>query len=240
MDREILLLHRQPAAARAALAALRTQSHGIRHAETAAEAATLIRERPPHLVIVDLAADDPGGIDLCRQLRRISEAAILILAGRRDQELCIGALRSGADDYMSSPIEMGEFLARVDALLRRVSPSYASVLEVGNVRIDLATRDVTIAGRRLHLRPKEFSLLAHLLRRPSEVHTHRALLSALWGPAMQLRPHYVRMCVAHLRQRIEPDPSEPRYVVTERGVGYCLRPGGDPQVASRHAVACSG
>jgi DNA-binding response OmpR family regulator len=155
----------------------------------------------------------------------------IVAVATHPEDGCVRALRSGADDYVTYPFQTAELQARIDALMRRFQPSAADVIEAGDLRVDLGTREVTVAGRPIHLRPKEYDMFVYLLRRPRNVHSHRALLAALWGPAMQLRPHYVRMCVAHLRRQIEPQPESPCYIVTERAVGYRLQPSG-----GRHAA----
>ena len=229
--RQALVLIGRPGIERSLLEALREQPFDVHRVETAARASTMIQTCEPEIIFTDLMAPDQSAADLCRQLRSISDSVIFVVAADDDRDSCIDALRAGADAFVTHPIRHLELLARVDALLRRLKPRYEEAVEAGDIRVDLQTREVTVAGRRTRLRPKEFDLLTHLVRQPETVHTHRMLLAAIWGAAVQRRPHYVRMCVAHLRRMIEPDPKSPRYLVTERAVGYRLQPFAGRRVA---------
>ena len=183
--------------------------------------------RRPDLVVLDLGLPDGDGVDFIRSLRTWSEIPIIVLSARTMEADKIAALDAGADDYLVKPFGTGELLARVRAQLRRhprASADAASVLEFGDVRIDLAHRTVERAGTALHLTPIEYRLLTHLASHPNRVLTHPQLLKAVWGPSHSQDTHYVRIYMGHLRAKLEADPSRPQHLVTELGVGYRFVP----------------
>ena len=179
--------------------------------------------RHPDIVILDLGLPDGDGVDLIRDLRTWSDVPVLVLSARTAEDDKIAALDAGADDYLVKPFSAGELLARVRAHLRRRSAAVteaSSVIEFGDVKIDLARRTVERAGEPLHLTPIEYRLLAYLASNADSVLTHRQLLKNVWGPAHAEDSHYVRVYMTHLRKKIEDDPSQPRHLLTEAGVGY--------------------
>jgi len=183
--------------------------------------------RRPDLVVLDLGLPDGDGVDLIRDLRTWSEAPVVVLSARTTEQDKIGALDAGADDYLVKPFGTGELLARVRAHLRRRAGSVAdggTLVEFGDVRIDLARRTTERAGQALHLTPNEYRLLTHLAAHPHCVLTHRQLLKAVWGPNHVDDTHYLRVYMGHLRRKIEADPSQPRHLVTETGIGYRFVP----------------
>ena len=183
--------------------------------------------RRPDLVVLDLGLPDGDGIEFIRGLRAWSEIPIIVLSARTDEQDKIAALDAGADDYLVKPFGTGELLARVRAQLRRhprASAEAQSVLEFGDVRIDLVRRAVERAGAAVHLTPIEYRLLAHLASHPDRVLTHPQLLKSVWGPSHAEDTHYVRIYMGHLRAKLEADPSQPRHFVTELGVGYRFVP----------------
>jgi two-component system KDP operon response regulator KdpE len=183
--------------------------------------------RRPDLVVLDLGLPDGDGIDFIRGLRTWSEIPIIVLSARTTESDKIAALDAGADDYLVKPFGTGELLARVRAQLRRhprASADAQSLLEFGDVRIDLGHRTVTRAGIGLRLTPIEYRLLTHLASHPNRVLTHPQLLRAVWGPSHAEDTHYVRIYMGHLRAKLEADPSQPRHLVTELGVGYRFVP----------------
>lgn len=222
----ILMLMPQRATAQAVHTLLRAEGHHVDRANTCAAGVQRLADLKPDLILTDLLLPDRRGADLCRHLRRCSAAAVMVVTSIDNEDTCAEALGAGADDYVVMPVQPKMFVARVAALLRRAMGPSDEVVAVGDVTIDLRTRDVTVGARRVRLRPHEFDLLLHLARHPSAVLSHRTLLAAVWGPSIQLRPHYVRMAVAHLRRQIEPTPAEPRYLLTERAIGYRLEPSG--------------
>ncbi len=183
--------------------------------------------RRPDLVVLDLGLPDGDGIEFIRGLRAWSQIPVIVLSARTMEADKIAALDAGADDYLVKPFGTGELLARVRAQLRRhprASADAASVLEFGDVRIDLAHRTVERAGTALHLTPIEYRLLTHLASHPNRVLTHPQLLKAVWGPSHSQDTHYVRIYMGHLRAKLEADPSRPQHLVTELGVGYRFVP----------------
>ena len=183
--------------------------------------------RRPDLVVLDLGLPDGDGIDFIRGLRTWSSIPIIVLSARMTETDKIAALDAGADDYLVKPFGTGELLARVRAQLRRhprADAEVASVLEFGDVRIDLVRRTVERAGAALHLTPTEYRLLTHLASHPNRVLTHPQLLRAVWGPSHSEDTHYVRIYMGHLRAKLEADPSQPQHLITELGVGYRFVP----------------
>jgi len=183
--------------------------------------------RRPDLVVLDLGLPDGDGIEFIRGLRTWSQIPIIVLSARTTEPDKIAALDAGADDYLVKPFGTGELLARVRAQLRRharASVDAPSVLEFGDVRLDLVRRTVERGGAALHLTPIEYRLLAHLAAHPDRVLTHPQLLKAVWGPSHAQDTHYVRIYMGHLRAKLEADPSQPRHLVTELGVGYRFVP----------------
>jgi two-component system KDP operon response regulator KdpE len=183
--------------------------------------------RRPDLVVLDLGLPDGDGIDFIRGLRAWSSIPVIVLSARGSESDKIAALDAGADDYLVKPFGTGELLARVRAQLRRhprANAEVPSVLQFGDVRVDLARRTVERGGVALHLTPIEYRLLTHLASHPDRVLTHPQLLKAVWGPSHSQDTHYVRIYMGHLRAKLEADPSQPRHLVTELGVGYRFVP----------------
>ncbi|PLZ01091.1 two-component system response regulator KdpE [Burkholderia sp. WAC0059] len=185
------------------------------------EAAT----RKPDLVIVDLGLPDTDGLDVIRELRGWSDVPVIVLSARTQESEKVAALDAGADDYLTKPFGVSELLARIRAHLRRRNRGGADatpVVRFGAVSVDLAQRLVTCDGEPVHLTPIEYRLLATLVRDAGRVLTHRQLLREVWGPSHVESSHYLRIYMAHLRQKLEHDPAQPEHIVTETGVGYRL------------------
>src|ERR1700754_4816831 len=183
--------------------------------------------RQPSLIIVDLGLPDGDGKDLIRDVRAWTQAPVIVLSAREHEQEKVDALEAGADDYLVKPFGVPELVARVRALLRRSSivakeGSAGSVVTFGSVRMDLATYEVSRAGEPVHLTPIEFRLVASLVRGQGKVMTYRQLLLDVWGPGYVDRPHYVRVYMANLRQKLEDDPTRPQHFITELQVGYRL------------------
>jgi two-component system KDP operon response regulator KdpE len=185
-----------------------------------ADAAT----RKPDVVILDLGLPDGNGIDFIRDFRSWSPQPIIVLSARADEADKIEALDAGADDYLTKPFGVGELLARVRAARRRSAgpAELATPFRMGDVDVDLVRRTVRKGGVALHLTPIEFRLLALLINNAGRVLTHRQILREVWGPAHVEHEHYVRVHMGHLRRKVEDDPAQPRYIVTETAVGYRL------------------
>ena len=178
----------------------------------------------PDLAIVDLGLPDVDGIDVIRCIRTWSSMPVIVLSARTQERTKIEALDAGASDYLTKPFGVGELLARVRAALRQRTRTRdgGNVLRFGPSVVDLARRTATRAGERLHLTPIEFRLLSTLARQLGMVVTHRELLSEVWGPTHARDTHYLRIYAKQLRDKLEPDPVRPRYLVTETGIGYRL------------------
>ena len=223
----ILVVDDEPQLTRVLRRSLTTKGYDVRVAEDGDFALQTFRDWPPALVITDLAMPNLGGLELCRRLRAISEVPIIVLSVRGEEKTKVEALDAGADDYMTKPFGMDELLARIRAALRRkpATDSNAQILEAGDFRIDLDAHTATQAGKELRLTPKEFDLLVHLMRNAGKVLTHRALLGAVWGGDYTEQNEYLRVFIGQLRKKIEPNPSEPRYILTEPWIGYRFNTG---------------
>jgi two-component system KDP operon response regulator KdpE len=178
----------------------------------------------PEVVLIDLGLPDLDGTVITRRLREWSAVPVIVLSARGRERDKVDALDAGADDYVTKPFAIGELLARVRSALRRSARSAADdgggVLRSGPLEIDFARHRVALEGAAIKLTPLEFKLLAALARHPGRVITHAQLLREVWGPAAVQRHHYVRVFMAQLRQKIEPEPSRPRWLLNEPGVGY--------------------
>jgi two-component system KDP operon response regulator KdpE len=206
---------------------LSKHGYDVRVAGEGQAALDLFRAWNPDLVVTDLSMPNMGGLNLCKRLRAISRVPIIILSVKGDEATKIEALDAGADDYITKPFAMGEFVARVRAALRR-SPEVSeqsTVLEEGDFRVDLETRQVVVDGNEVRLSPKEFELLVFLIRNSGKVLTHRTLLGKVWGGDYTDQTEYLRVFIRQLRKKIEPDPAKPRYILTDPWVGYRFIPG---------------
>ncbi|WP_382159251.1 two-component system response regulator KdpE [Hydrogenophaga sp. ANAO-22] len=203
--------------------ALEAEGHTVHEAENYQRGLIEAGTRRPDLVVLDLGLPDGDGVGLIRELRQWSAMPVIVLSARSAEASKIAALDAGADDYLVKPFGAGELGARVRAQLRRhhqQTPGGAPQIVFGEVRIDLVRRVVERAGEALHLTPIEYKLLTHLASQPDRVITHAQLLKAVWGPGHLEDSHYVRVHMANLRKKIEAQPSMPRHLVTETGIGY--------------------
>jgi two-component system KDP operon response regulator KdpE len=204
-------------------------AHGYRvlEAGTAAEGALLACSHNPELVLLDLGLPDADGIDVTRRLREWSRTPIIVLSARGREEDKVAALDAGADDYLTKPFGVNELLARMRVALRHARQeaggSAPPVFEVGALRVDLVRREVTRDGQEVRLTPIEYRLLVLLVRHAGKVLTHRQILREVWGAGAADQTHYVRVYMAELRKKIEENPTRPRLLMTEPGVGYRLR-----------------
>ena len=224
----ILVVDDEPQLTRVLLRGLTSKGYDVRIAGDGEFALQTFHDWPPSLVITDLAMPNMGGLELCRHLREISEVPIIVLSVRGEEKTKVEALDAGADDYVTKPFGMDELLARIRAALRRkpTTDLDTRILEAGDFRIDLDAHLVTQRNKELHLTPKEFELLVHLLRNAGKVLTHRALLGAVWGGDHTEQHEYLRVFIGQLRKKIESDPSNPHYILTEPWVGYRFNPEG--------------
>jgi two-component system KDP operon response regulator KdpE len=181
-------------------------------------------QRHPDVVVLDLGLPDMDGLAVLQRLREWSEAPVLVLSVREGEEDKVGALDCGADDYMNKPFSTAELLARLRAARRRAQPvADNAVFHSGPLQVDLSGRLVTVKGKEIKLTPTEYSLLRLLVRNAGKVVTHRQILKEVWGPNYAEQTHYLRVYMAHLREKLEADPSRPELLLTEPGVGYRMK-----------------
>lgn len=224
----ILVVDDEPQITRMLRRGLTMHGYQVRVAAEGEAALETYGDWHPELVITDLSMPHMDGLELCRRLRSISQAPIIVLSVKGEEHIKIEALDAGADDYITKPFSIGELLARVRAVLRRAPATVGEdeiVITTGDFQVDLARRSVTVRGQEVRLSPKEFDLLAHFLRHPSAVLTHRALLAAVWGGDYVGQTEYLRVFVNRLRKKIEPEAETPRYIRTEPWIGYRFDPG---------------
>ena len=222
----ILVVEDEPDIRRFVRLALASEGHEVFEAATLQRGLIEAGSRRPELAIVDLGLPDGDGIDLIRELRSWSAAPVIVLSARSGEADKVAALDAGADDYLVKPFGAAELLARVRAQLRRQTLGTATaqpVLRFGRVQVDLTRRVVERDAQPLHLTPIEYRLLTHLASQPDRVVTHQQLLKAVWGPGHAEDTHYVRVHMANLRKKVEDDPSMPRHLLTEAGIGYRFR-----------------
>lgn len=205
---------------------LSAHRYQVRTAADGESALETFHDFQPDLVITDLSMPEVSGLDLCRELRKISQVPIIVLSVKGDEKIKVEALDAGADDYITKPFGMDELLARVRVALRRVSgeKKEETLLEIGDFSINLATYQVFVRGEETHLTPKEFELLTYLVKNHGRVLTHRTILGAIWGGNLTEQTEYLRVFLRYLRKKIEPNPSKPQYILTEPWVGYRFNP----------------
>ena len=219
----ILLVEDEPEIRQFLRSTLGAEGYRVVESPTASRGAIDAGTHKPDLAIVDLALPDYDGAELIREIRSWSSMPIVVLSARHQERTKIDALDAGADDYITKPFGVGELLARVRAALRHAarSPS-GQALALGPARIDLEKRRAFRDGAEVHLTPIEFRLLAFLAKHLGMVVTHRQLLAEVWGPSHVEHTHYLRIYMKQLRDKLEVDPVQPRYLLTETGVGYRL------------------
>jgi len=221
----ILVVDDEPQLTRVLRTALKSHGYEVRTAADGLSAFETFNDWKPGLVITDLAMPTMDGLELCRRLRANSEVPIIVLSAKGEERTKIEALDLGADDFITKPFGIDELLARVRASLRRASKQPATetppkTLEAGDFKIDMETRRVAVRGQEVHLTPKEFDLLSYFVSHAGKVLTHRTLLTAIWGGNYVEQNEYLRVFVGNLRKKLETDPANPQYIVTEPWIGY--------------------
>ena len=222
----ILVIDDEPQIRRALRVGLERAGYTVLLAATGEEGLDVAAERQPDLVILDLAMPDLEGTEVCRQLRAWTQVPIIVLSVRDKDRDKVEALDLGADDYVTKPFSMEELTARIRVALRRLTREEqpeVSAVEAGDLHMDFSRRIVTVAGKEVHLTPTEYELLRYLALNPNRVLTHRQLLTRVWGPEYAEDIATLRVHLANLRNKIEPNPARPRYVHTEPRVGYRFR-----------------
>ena len=219
----VLVVDDEPQIVRGLKVILGNAGYRVEEATTKQQALDVVSSRPPDAIVLDLILPDGDGVEVATDIRRWSQVPIVVLSAVGDERQKVKALDAGADDYVTKPFGSEELLARMRAVLRRRSDDGDAVIRVGALEIDLADRAVRRGDDQIHLTPIEFDLLSQLARHPGRLVTHRQLLREVWGPAYEDETHYLRVHFAHIRSKLEPDPSNPTYVITEPGVGYRLR-----------------
>ena len=221
MTARILVVDDEPQIRRVLRATLTAEGYEVQDARTGEDALAAVRKSRFDLILLDMNMPGMGGLETCRAIRATSEVAIIMLTVHDSERDKVEALDAGADDYVTKPFSMPELQARIRAALRRMPAEAASeTFRLGDVEINLATRRILSKGRQIRLTPKEFELLQYFVANPNVPIPHGRLLQAVWGPDYGDQVEYLRVFVNQLRKKIEPDPSQPRYLLTEPWVGY--------------------
>jgi len=209
------------------VAGLSTQDYRVIDVESAASGVSQAASHAPDIIILDLGLPDRDGIDVIRELRVWTQAPIIVVSARGQERSKVEALDAGADDYLTKPFGVAELLARIRVALRHLARSSLGMSEsaefrAGDLLVNLNNREVTMRGEKVHLTPTEYRIVTVLVRYAGKVVTHQLLLTEVWGPESSSETQYVRVFMANLRRKLEPDPARPRYLLTEAGVGYRL------------------
>jgi two-component system KDP operon response regulator KdpE len=221
----ILVVDDEPQIRRVLRSTLSTQGYVITEAKTGEQALESLRRERPDLVLLDMNMPGMGGVETCREIRRGFDAPIIMLTVRNAERDKVAALDAGADDYVVKPFGIEELLARIRAALRRFAPGDALPPFVSkDLTIDFEARQVTVRDRDVHLTPKEYDVLKHLVANQGKPLTHRRLLQAVWGPDYGQETESLRVVINQLRKKVEADPARPKYIVTEPWVGYRFQP----------------
>jgi two-component system KDP operon response regulator KdpE len=225
----ILIIDDEPQISPVLMRNLSTHGYDVRVASDSPSVLLSLGDWSPDLVVADISMPNTDELQLCRNLRAISQVPIIILSVKVEESTKVQALDAGADDHVTKPFGMDELLARIRAALRRTLAAKLEnliprVLEVGDFRIDLETRSVIVKGRAVHLTPKEYDLLVYLISHAGKVLTHRRLLAAIWGNESMEQTDSLRVFVGQLRKKVEPVPGLPRYIHTEPWIGYRFDP----------------
>ena len=224
----ILLVDDDPLIQESLTLFLRLRGYVVDAAMTAHEALAAVARHRPDLIVLDLSLPDRDGMEVCRHIRQTSDVPIIVLSARSADPDKVAALEQGADDYITKPFSSEELLARVHVALRRVwNGADTGRIDRGTLTIDFDRRRVMVGTKEVRLTPKEFELLVYLARHPNRVIPHQTILMAIWGPRAVDHPEQLWTLVTKVRRKIEPDPEQPRYLLSEPWVGYRLATDGD-------------
>ncbi len=216
-----LIIDDEPQIRRLLRVTLEANGYAVTDAATGNEGIIHAAQTQPGIILLDLGLPDLDGVEVLKRIREWSRAPVIILSVRDREHDKIAALDAGADDFVTKPFSSGELLARLRTTLRRSQPhTAASVFRSGNIEVDLASRIVRKEGKEVKLTPTEYSLLRLLVTHAGKVLTHRQLLTGVWGPNAVEQTHYLRVPIAHLREKLEADSAAPKLILTEPGIGY--------------------
>ena len=223
----VLIVEDEPQMGRFLRASLSTHGYRLVEAATGADGLAQAAARNPDIILLDLGLPDLDGLEVTRRIREWTQTPIIVISARGQDDDKIKALDAGADDYLTKPFSVGELLARIRVALRHVariaSGKEESVFTIGELRVDLGKRQVFVQEAEVHLTPTEYRLLATMIKYAGRVVTHRHLLKEVWGPPYVEQTQYLRVFMGQLRQKLEPEPAKPRFLISEPGVGYRLR-----------------
>lgn len=226
-DPVVIVIEDDPAIRRFLRTSLSTQGFSVHQATTGKQGIIEAGVRKPDLLILDLGLPDMDGVEVIKAIRAWSAMPIIILSARSGEQPKINALDAGADDYLTKPFGFGELMARIRVALRHASrpaqAGQADIFVTDNLQVDLLNRVVSVNQQEVHLTPIQYRLLAVLVRNAGKVMTHQQILKEVWGPSYQENAHYLRIYMSQLRQKLEADPTQPKFLLTESGVGYRLK-----------------
>jgi two-component system KDP operon response regulator KdpE len=237
LDRDdvVLLIEDEPGIRRFLRKTLPQYGYLLLEAATGGDGLAQAASRAPDLILLDLGLPDYDGLDLIRELREWATLPIIVLSARDQEQSKVDALDSGADDYLTKPFGTKELLARMRVALRMqdrvIREESEAVFETGDLKIDFGKRMVFVSNKEVHLSPIEYHLLTLLVRSAGKVITHRKLLKEVWGSSYEGEAHYLRVYMRYLRNKLETNPANPRYLITEMGIGYRLRPAAETEEA---------
>jgi two-component system KDP operon response regulator KdpE len=226
----VLVVDDEPQIRRALAINLRAHGYQIDLAATGEEALKVAADQPPDVIVLDLGLPGISGLEVIQGLRGWTRIPIIVLSVREREADKVAALDAGADDYVTKPFGINELLARLRAAVRRATPTdeQAPVVQTPDFRVDLAAKQVTRNGREIRLTPTEWQLVELLVRQPGRLVSQRQLLQEVWGPSYGEETNYLRVFIAQIRRKLEPDPANPRYFITEPGMGYRFQARGQP------------
>jgi two-component system, OmpR family, KDP operon response regulator KdpE len=223
----VLIVEDEPQMVRFLRASLATHNYRLIESTTAADGLAQAAARNPDLILLDLGLPDLDGLEVTRRIREWTATPIIVLSARGQDEDKISALDAGADDYLTKPFSVGELLARMRVALRHATSTASGkpepIFTLDELRVDLGKREVFVGEKEVHLTPTEYKLLLVLIQHAGKVVTHRQLLKEVWGPPHTDNTQYLRVYMAQLRQKLEPNPARPQYLINEPGVGYRLK-----------------